>query len=101
MRINAGIAGSAREIFVFPIRNVLVRTWIAVLFGQAKINDMNDTLPFAESNQKIVGFDISMNERFGMDVFESAQQLIGQHEDGFQLKAPSTIIKQVFQAWSQ
>ncbi len=58
---------------------------------------MNDTLAFAKANEEIVRFDISMDETFGVDVFESAEELIGQHEDCFELEASTAVVEEIFE----
>lgn len=95
--VDAGVASRAGQVLIFAIGNVLMRAWIAVLFGQTEIDNVNDALALAQTNQEIVGFDIAVNKRFGMDIFQAGEQLIGQHEDGFELKPSAAVIEQVFQ----
>lgn len=42
-----------------------------------------------------------MNKGLCVDVFQPGEQLIGQHEDRFELKAPATIVKQILEGGTQ
>ena len=69
--VDAGISGCPREILVFPVGDVLMRTGITILLGQAKVNDV-DQVPFLpQAHEKIVRLDITMDEVLGMDVLNS------------------------------
>ena len=71
MRVDAGVSGCPREILVFPVGNVLMRTGITILLGQAKVNDV-DQVPFLpQAHEKVVRFDITMDEVLGMDILNS------------------------------
>lgn len=45
--------------------------WITVLLSQTEINNVNLISTLSNSHQEVIGFNITMNERFGMDVFNS------------------------------
>mmetsp|Transcript_13817 Transcript_13817/g.28512 ORF Transcript_13817/g.28512 Transcript_13817/m.28512 type:complete len:280 (-) Transcript_13817:601-1440(-) len=77
--IDGSVSGGSRQVFVFAVGNVLVGAWIPVLFGQSEINNVNHTLALSQSNQEIVGLDISVNKGFRVDVFQSTEQLICKH----------------------
>ena len=62
---------------------------------------MNDGLAFAQPNEEIVRFDISMDEGFGVDVFETAEELISEHEDCFELEAAAAVVEEVFEGWTE
>lgn len=62
MCVNGGIAGSASQVFILPVRNVLMRTSITVLLGQTKINDVHKVALLAKPHQEVVRFDVSVNE---------------------------------------
>jgi hypothetical protein len=62
---------------------------------------VNDRLSLTETNQKVIWLDIAMNKAFGVHVFQTTQELIGQHQDRLELEAPTTIIKEIFQRGTQ
>jgi hypothetical protein len=49
--------------------------WVSVLFGHAKINDVNDVGRFAvrSTNQEIIGFDVAVDEVFFVDCLDSRE----------------------------
>lgn len=49
--------------------------------GQAEINDINIVLLLADSNQKVIRFNISMKEVTRVHKFDSLEHLISEHED--------------------
>lgn len=52
MGINASIAGSARQVFVFSVRNMLVCSSVSVFLGQAKVYDVYKVAFLAEPPEK-------------------------------------------------
>ena len=50
--------------------------------------------------KKVVRFDVAVDELFGVDVFETAKEMVGQHEEGFELEAPATVVEEIFQGWA-
>ena len=43
---------------------------MAVLLCNAKVNKKSSTLGFLSAHEDVLGFDITMNEVMGMDIFE-------------------------------
>jgi hypothetical protein len=97
MRIDRGVSRRSGQILVLAVWNMLMRAWVTVLFGQTKIDNVNDRLPLTQSNQKVIRLDIAMYKALGVHVFQTTQELIGQHQNRLELEAPSTIIKEIFQ----
>lgn len=62
MCVNGGIAGSASQVFILPIGNVLMRTSITVLLGQAEVYDVDKVALLAKPHQEVVRFYVSVNE---------------------------------------
>ena len=56
MRVDAGIARGASQVLVFPVGNVLVGPRIAILLGEAKVDDVNQISFFSEAprNEKSI-----------------------------------------------
>lgn len=71
MCIDAGITGCAGQVLVLTIRNVKVCLWVSVFLGQAKIYDIDLIASLANAHQEVVWLDVSVDERFGVDVFDS------------------------------
>lgn len=77
MRIDRHVAGSASQTLVFPVRNVFFGLGINVLFGQAKVDDVDDVfllIPLS-SNEKVFRFYISIDEVFRVHILHSRNLL--------------------------
>lgn len=72
MSVDGSVASSAREVFILPVGDVLVRSGVTVLLGQAEVNDVHQVALFAETHQEVVRLHISVDEVLGVDVFNSA-----------------------------
>lgn len=72
MSVDGSVASRARQVLVLPVGDVLVRPGVAVLLGQAEVNDVDQVALFAETHQKVVGLHVSVDEVLGVDVFNSA-----------------------------
>lgn len=68
------------EVLVLPIRDVKVRAAVAVLLGQAEVDDVDQVALLAESHQEVVWLDVSVNETPRVDVVD-ARDLQTKHSD--------------------
>lgn len=75
--VNRGITSSAREVLVLTVRDVKVSLRVAVLLGKTKIDDVDLVTALADAHQEVVGLDITMDERFGVDVLDARNELVG------------------------
>lgn len=73
MGIDAHIAGSAREAFVFPVRYVFVSFRVYVLLGKTKVYNVNYMLfPVRlPTDEKVLWLDVAVDEVLGMYVFHA------------------------------
>jgi len=62
MRINGSIPSCASQILAVTIRNMLASLGVPEALGKTEINNIDVVLLFADSDEEIVGFDISMQE---------------------------------------
>lgn len=72
MCIDTGISCSSCEILVFSIGDVLMCASVPVFLGQTKVYHIHKVAFFAKSHEKVIRFDISMNEVLRVDVFNAA-----------------------------
>ena len=77
--VNGGVSCSSRQILVFSIGNMLAVS-LDVPLCQSKINDENLMRPLSGSNEKIIWLDIPMQKVAGMDVLDTRDQLISDHQ---------------------
>jgi hypothetical protein len=75
--VDGGVAGGAGEILVFAVGDVEVGFGVAVFFGETKVDDVDLVAAFADAHEEVVGFDVSVDEGFGMDVFDSGDLITG------------------------
>lgn len=71
MRIDTGITSGPSQVLVFTVGNVQMRSWITVLFGQAKINHVDLVPALTDAHQKIVWLDVSVEKVFGMEELDA------------------------------
>jgi len=71
MCVDTGVTSRASQILVFPVGDMEMGLRIPVFLCEAKINDVHLISTFANSHQKVVGLDITVDERFGMNVFDA------------------------------
>lgn len=69
MSIDTHVPGGSAQAFSFAVRDVLLGLGITVLLGHAEINHMDHCCTFRTrtADQKIVGFDVTINKIFLVD----------------------------------
>lgn len=72
MCVDGGVARRAGQVLVLPVRDVLVCASIAVLFGQAKVNDVHQVPLLAKPHEEVVRLHIPMDEILGVNVLNTA-----------------------------
>lgn len=73
MCIDGHISSSASQALMLPVWNVFFGLGVDVFFGQAKVNDVDDVFLFIPlpSDEKVLRFDISIDEVFRVHVLHS------------------------------
>ena len=71
MCVDTGITSRAGQVFVLPVRDMEVGLRIPIFLCKAKINDVHLISTLANSHQKVVGLDITVDERLGVNVFDA------------------------------
>lgn len=51
----------------------------------------------ADAHEKVIGLDVAMNEGLAVDIFDSADHLVRQHQDRFDREAARTEVEQVLE----
>lgn len=54
-----------------------------VSLGESEVENENLVAGFVESNTEVIGLDVSVDEMSVVDVFDSLDHLIDEHQDGF------------------
>lgn len=78
--INAHVAGSSAKRLALAVRYMLFSLGVAVLFGHAKVDDMNHVGVFAVwlADQKVVGLDVAVDQVLFMDRLDTRQLLLSE-----------------------
>lgn len=71
---------------------MLLRFWVAVLLGHAKVDDVHDvrSLGRGTPNEKVVGFDVAVDEVLLVDGL-NARELCGVSDGGGGERIPSAL----------
>ena len=78
MGVDAGISGSASQVLVLTVGDVEVGLWVSVLLGKTKIDDIDLITTLANSHQEVVRLDVSVDERLGVNVLNTGDELVGE-----------------------
>lgn len=78
MSVDGSITGSSRQVLVLTVWDVEVRLWVTVLLCQSEVDDIDLISTLPNSHQEVVRLDITMNERFGVNVLDTGNELIGE-----------------------
>ena len=58
-----------------------VRLWVTVLLGQTKVDHVDLIAALADAHEEVVRLDITVNERLGVNVLDTGDELIGEQEN--------------------
>lgn len=69
--VDAHVSGGPSQALVFSVGDVFLGLWVDVLFGQAKVDDVNGVLPFGArpAHQEVLWLHVSVDQAPGVDVF--------------------------------
>lgn len=101
MRIDACIAGSSSQVLVLTVWDMEVGLGVTILLCQAKINNIDLISTLANAHQEIVRFDVAVDERLGVDIFNARDELVGQQQDCLQGKFAIAKVEKILQAWPE
>lgn len=100
MSVDTGITSRTGQVLVLTIGDVEMGLGVTVFLGQTEIDDIDLIASLANTHQEVVGFDVTMDEGLGMDVFDPGNELIGQKQDRLQGEFSVAEVEQIFQARS-
>jgi hypothetical protein len=73
MGVDGGVAGSAGEVLVLPVGYVQMGAGVAVLLGQAKVDDVDLVAALGDAHEEVVGLDVTVQEVFGVHILDPRQ----------------------------
>ena len=71
MCVDARVSSGPCETFILPIRDVNVRSSVAILLRKTKINHVKLIAFPAKADKKVVWFNVPMNEILRMNIFNT------------------------------
>jgi hypothetical protein len=80
---------------------VEVSLWVTVLLGETEIDNVDLIATLANAHEEVVGLDITVDERLGMNVLDAGNQLIGEEKDGLEGELPVAEVEEIFQGGSE
>ena len=101
MGVDGGVSCGTSEVLAVSERNVLtIRALVAL--GQSKIDNVDGVFGLlSASNQKVVGFDIPMNDSLFVHNFDSLDHLNGNVQNSIEVKLSSALLEQVFEGLTE
>lgn len=97
MGVDAGIASGTRQVLILSVGNVEVRLGIAVLLGETKVNHVDLVATLTNAHEEVVRLDITVDERFGVDVLDAGDELVGKEQDRLQGKLAVAEVEEVLE----
>ena len=76
MGVDACITSSTSQVLVLTIWNMEVGLRVTVFLGQSKINHVDLVPALSDTHEEIVRLNITMDERLGMNVLDTRDELI-------------------------
>lgn len=101
MRIDACVAGRSGQVLVLTVRDVEVSLRVTILLRQAKINHIDLVSTLANAHQEVIRFDVTVDKRLGMDVFNARDELVGQQQDRLEGEFAIAKVEKILQAWAE
>lgn len=84
MSVDTGITGGTSQVLVLSVRDVEVSLGITVLLGQTKVDDIDLVAALTNAHEEVVGLDVTVDERLGVDVLNAGDELVGEEEHSLQ-----------------
>mmetsp|Transcript_76760 Transcript_76760/g.238325 ORF Transcript_76760/g.238325 Transcript_76760/m.238325 type:complete len:285 (-) Transcript_76760:367-1221(-) len=94
---DADVAGCPGQVFVLPVRNVLLGAGIPVLLREPKVNYVQLLLLLPDAHQEVVRLDVAVQETLCMHVLDETDHLLSKHQHCFEAEFPPAIVEEILQ----
>lgn len=101
MGVDGSITGGSGKVLVLSVRDVEVRLGVAVLLGQTKVDNVDLVATLTNTHEEVVGLDITVNERLGVDVLDAGNQLISEKQHGLEGEFAVAEVEEILQTGSE
>lgn len=80
---------------------MLSSSWLSVPLGKTEVDHINVVLLLANSDEEVVRLDVSVQKVPAVNVLNSLNHLVCQHEDCLEAELSLAVVKQVFKGRTQ
>lgn len=101
MSVDGGVSGSSCQVLVLSVGNVLAGPVVSILLSQSEVDQEELVAVTPNTHQEVVWFDVTMNEILIVDVFNSSNHLIRQHEDSLHCESSGAKVEEILETWSE
>lgn len=91
--IDGGIPGCSSQILTLSVGDVLAVS-LDVALGQSEVKDEYFVGGFVQPNAEIVRLDVSMDEVPVVDILDSGNHLVDEHEDSLEGEFAESLVEQ-------
>jgi hypothetical protein len=101
MSVDRCVTSSSSKVLVLSVRDVEVSLGVSVLLSKTEINHVHLVSTLANAHEEVVGLDITVDERLGMDVLDSGDELIGKKQDRLEGEFPVAEVEKILQTGTE
>lgn len=101
MSVDTGITSSTSQVLVLTVGDVEVSLGVTVFLSQTKINNIDLVTTLSNTHEEVVGLDITVDEGFGVDVFDTRNELIGKKQHSLQRELAVAEVEKILQTGSK
>ena len=94
--IDGGVTGSSSQVLAFSVGNMLAIS-LDIAFSESEVDDENFVAGFVEAYTEVVRFDISVNKMPVVDVLNSSDHLVDQHQHSLEGELPEGVFEEAFE----
>ena len=98
---NRGVPSGTSEVLAIFVGDVLA-LGVLVALGQTEIDDVDVVAGrVSAADQEVIGLDITMDDTLLVHLFNTSDELRGDHEDSLEVEVALAGLEEVLQGWSQ
>lgn len=95
------LPGSSCQVLVLSVGNVLASSVVSVFLGQSKVYQEQLVAVSSNSHEEVVWLDVAMDEVLVVNILNSANHLVGQHQDSLHGEPPGAEVEEILEAGSE
>lgn len=99
MSVDGSIPGSSSEVLSFSVGNMFSVS-LDVSLGKTEIKEEDFVGGLVKTYTEVIRFNIPVNEISVMDVFNSGNHLVDEHENSFETEFSESLVEERFKGWA-